>query len=45
MIADYEPIFYEFGVDIYWAGHIHLYETFHGPIKKGVVISKVHKDP
>jgi hypothetical protein len=20
-----EPVFYEYGVDIYWAGHIHLY--------------------
>ena len=30
--ADLEPIFYEYGVDIYWAGHIHFYETFTGPL-------------
>ena len=25
--ADLEPIFYEFGVDLYWAGHVHFYMT------------------
>ena len=35
----YEPIFYEFGVDLYWAGHVHYYQTFDGPMHNGSVIS------
>jgi hypothetical protein len=27
-LEDLEPVFYEYGVDIYWAGHIHLYVRF-----------------
>jgi len=43
--ADLEPIFYEYGVDIYWAGHIHFYNRFDGPIFKGKVISKGTVNP
>merc|ERR1712096_406206 len=38
-------LFYEYGVDIYWAGHIHFYETFHGPLKAGKVISDGYNNP
>jgi hypothetical protein len=27
-------------VDIYWAGHIHFYETFDGPIYNGTVVGE-----
>lgn len=43
--ADLEPIFYEYGVDIYWAGHIHFYNRFDGPIYKGKVVSKGTHNP
>ena len=40
-----EPIFYEYGVDIYWAGHIHFYNRFDGPVRKGRTISKGTHNP
>jgi hypothetical protein len=42
---DLEPIFEEHGVDIYWAGHIHFYETFTGPISKNRVVGKGTHNP
>ena len=46
-----EPIFYEYGVDIYWAGHIHFVlrqskdNRFDGPVRKGRTISKGTHNP
>ena len=36
--SDLEPLFYEFGVDIYWAGHVHYYQTFDGPLYAGALV-------
>ncbi len=33
------------GVDIYWAGHIHYYQTFNGPIRNGKVVSQGTYNP
>lgn len=43
--TDLEPIFDEFGVDIYWAGHIHFYQTFHGPLRGGKLVSNGTVNP
>jgi hypothetical protein len=52
MQRDLEPIFDRYGVDIYWAGHIHFYQTFDGPVRKGKVLSngalmttRIHSHP
>jgi hypothetical protein len=42
---DLEPIFEKYGVDLYWAGHIHFYETFTGPLSKGRVIGNGTHNP
>ena len=44
-IKDLEPIFDEFGLDIYWAGHIHFYQTFDGPVRGGKVIMNGTTNP
>jgi hypothetical protein len=36
--ADLEPLLYELGVDIYWAGHVHFYQRFNGPIWNGSLV-------
>ena len=43
--ADLEPIFYEYGVDIYWAGHIHFYNRFHGPVYQGRLVGQGTHNP
>ena len=43
--ADLEPLFYEFGVDVYWAGHVHYYSRFSGPIFMGRVLSNGTHNP
>eukprot|EP00662_Eupelagonemidae_sp_cell21_P023602 gene23602-25632_t len=42
--GDLEPIFDQFGVDIYWAGHIHFYQTFDGPLRGGNCTQYCGKD-
>ena len=42
---DLEPVFMKYGVDIYWAGHIHFYNRFAGPLYKGVVIANGTTNP
>eukprot|EP01048_Picozoa_sp_COSAG05_P013645 COSAG05_NODE_1472_length_4791_cov_13.982413_3_plen_321_part_00 len=42
---DLEPIFYEYGVDLYWAGHIHFYNRFHGPVWRGKLVSNGTTNP
>jgi hypothetical protein len=44
-IKDLEPIFDEFGLDIYWAGHIHFYQTFDGPVRGGKVLMDGFNNP
>eukprot|EP00755_Sulcionema_specki_P013818 Sspe_Gene.55010::Locus_30304_Transcript_1_1_Confidence_1.000_Length_1890::g.55010::m.55010 len=44
-IEDLEPLMYEFGVDIFWAGHVHYYQTFTGPLRNGKVVSKGTVNP
>jgi hypothetical protein len=43
--ADLEPLFYEFGVDLYWAGHIHYYSRFTGPVYMGRVLHNGTHNP
>ena len=43
--ADLEPLFMKYGVDIYWAGHIHFYNRFDGPVYKGHVIANGTYNP
>ena len=43
--GDLEPLFYKYGVDVYWAGHIHFYQTFHGPLKDGKLIGNGTHNP
>ena len=45
MRQDMEPLFDMYGVDIYWAGHIHFYQTFDGPVRKGKVLSNGTHNP
>lgn len=45
MRSDFEPIFDKYGVDIYWAGHIHFYQTFDGPLRNGKVLSNGTHNP
>ena len=43
--SDLEPIFYKYGVDVYWAGHVHFYQRFSGPMWQGQVISNGTDNP
>jgi len=43
--ADLEPLFEQYGVDIYWAGHIHFYQRFHGALSKGKVVDQGTYNP
>ena len=43
--ADWEPLLYEFAVDLYWSGHWHWYERFHGPLRWGRVIENGTHNP
>ena len=40
-----EPILHEMGVDLYWAGHIHYYQTFDGPLWGGKLLSQGTRNP
>ena len=40
-----EPILHEMGVDLYWAGHIHYYQTFDGPLWGGELLSHGTRNP
>ena len=40
-----EPILHEMGVDLYWAGHIHYYQTFSGPLWGGKLLSHGTHNP
>jgi len=44
-IKDLQPLFDEYGVDIYWAGHIHFYQTFDGPVRNGKVLMNGTHNP
>eukprot|EP00035_Acanthoeca_spectabilis_P010123 m.178671 g.178671 ORF g.178671 m.178671 type:complete len:301 (+) comp14930_c0_seq3:1239-2141(+) len=43
-IADFEPLLAEFGVDMFFAGHDHNYETT-WPVYQGKVVQASYKDP
>ena len=43
--AELEPILHEGGVDVYWAGHIHYYQTFDGPLWGGQLLSRGLDNP
>ena len=43
--GELEPILHEMGVDVYWAGHIHYYQTFDGPLWAGQLLSKGTHNP
>jgi hypothetical protein len=40
-----EPVLHELGVDLYWAGHIHYYQTFDGPLWGGKLLSHGTHNP
>eukprot|EP01046_Picozoa_sp_COSAG06_P030898 COSAG06_NODE_2967_length_6018_cov_4.008785_1_plen_836_part_00 len=42
---DFEPLLFEFGVDLYLAGHLHFYQRLDGPMRRGVVISNGTVNP
>eukprot|EP00755_Sulcionema_specki_P032407 Sspe_Gene.98667::Locus_72063_Transcript_1_1_Confidence_1.000_Length_678::g.98667::m.98667 len=44
-VKDLEPIMYEYGVDLYWAGHMHYYQMFHGPIRNGTLVHTGYVNP
>jgi hypothetical protein len=37
--ASFEPLLFDFGVDLYLAGHLHFYQRFDGAMRRGRVIS------
>ena len=40
-----EPLLHSMGVDLYWAGHIHYYQTFDGPLWGGQLLSNGTHNP
>jgi hypothetical protein len=44
-LKELEPLFDEHGVDLYWAGHIHFYQTFDGPVRAGKVLMNGTHNP
>ena len=43
--SDFEPLLFEFGVDLYVAGHLHFYQRFDAPLRRGKVISNGTVNP
>eukprot|EP01051_Picozoa_sp_SAG22_P019237 SAG22_NODE_3491_length_1683_cov_1.743687_2_plen_116_part_00 len=42
---DFEPLLFEFGVDLYLAGHLHFYQRFDGALRRGMVVSNGTVNP
>ena len=44
-LKELEPLFDEHGVDLYWSGHDHFYQTFDGPVRGGKVVMNGTRNP